>query len=118
MSASVTCLSALVYTSTDEQFLDQTFHWTSGPVQPSLPGPPEPPEDPENPVEEQNDHELSQTDAVKALVRMDTLERLHYLLSVVKPGPATVTSAITLLCRMARHSLNVADLISRSGNLK
>lgn len=117
VSAGVTCLSSLLSNSTDEACLDVTFHWMSGLVQPSLPGPPEPPEDPENPVEEQNDHELSQTDVVKALLRMDTLERLHYLLSVVKPGPSTVTSTLTLLCRMARHSLNIADLISRSAQL-
>ena len=98
-SSAITCLSSLLYNELDEMCLDKTFHWLSGVVQPSLPGPPDPPEDPDNPTPDPTDHQLAQQDVVKALVRMDTLDRLVYILSVLRPGPAAVVSSLTFLTR-------------------
>ncbi|XP_063846587.1 RNA polymerase II-associated protein 1-like isoform X1 [Scylla paramamosain] len=54
------------------------------------------------------DHEVIKLDVVRALVRMDTLVRLRYLLEKVQPEAQTVIDILGVLTRMARHSLTAA----------
>ncbi|CAG0879103.1 unnamed protein product [Darwinula stevensoni] len=50
------------------------------------------------------DAELLQLDAIRALIRMDILPRVRYMLDVCQPAAKTVVQLLGLLIRMVRHS--------------
>lgn len=57
------------------------------------------------------DVDFSQIDLVQALLRMDLLPRLHYVLKTFQPGAAGVASALLVMARMARHSVEAATMV-------
>ncbi|KAK8758439.1 hypothetical protein V5799_003927 [Amblyomma americanum] len=57
------------------------------------------------------DADFSQIDLVQALLRMDLLPRLHYVLKTFRPGVAGVASALLVMARMARHSGEAATKV-------
>ena len=64
-------------------------------------------------VADLTDHQLVMQDVLLGLVRMDLLARLHYVLTVMKLKESVmVTGVLGLLVRMARHSSDVAQLVS------
>nr|XP_037272072.1 LOW QUALITY PROTEIN: RNA polymerase II-associated protein 1-like [Rhipicephalus microplus] len=58
-----------------------------------------------------SDVDLSQIDLVQALLRMDLLQRLYYVLKMFRPGASCVASALLVMARLARHSTEAATKI-------
>ncbi|KAL3240152.1 hypothetical protein MRX96_047981 [Rhipicephalus microplus] len=48
---------------------------------------------------------------VQALLRMDLLQRLYYVLKMFRPGASCVASALLVMARLARHSTEAATKI-------
>ena len=70
-------------------------------------------EDEKRDVTDLTDHQLVMQDVVLGLMRMDLLARLHYVLTVLQLKEAVmVTGVLGLLVRLARHSEDVARLVS------
>ncbi|KAG0437528.1 hypothetical protein HPB47_017400, partial [Ixodes persulcatus] len=103
LDAALAALRALVVSRPQEEVLKRAFLWCLGHRSPFL--------QPAKRVESTNeltDLELSQADIVKALLRMDLLTRLSYVLRKCCPGANAVASTLLILARMARHSLQSA----------
>ncbi|XP_033892509.3 RNA polymerase II-associated protein 1-like isoform X1 [Acipenser ruthenus] len=118
MAAAVHALWALLVAPDDEECLDSTFSWLQGSTTfPLLPSE-KPEEDEEEEGEEEEgvkvaaekkeerraDHDVARTDLIKALLKMQVLARLRYILEVVRPGPRVVQDVLEVLTRIARHS--------------
>ncbi|CAN8022736.1 unnamed protein product [Ixodes persulcatus] len=106
LDAALAALRALVVSRPQEEVLKRAFLWCLGHRSPFL--------QPAKRVESTNeltDLELSQADIVKALLRMDLLTRLSYVLRKCCPGANAVASTLLILARMARHSLQSATKI-------
>ncbi|MGH0184471.1 UNVERIFIED_CONTAM: hypothetical protein FKN15_015059 [Acipenser sinensis] len=118
MAAAVHTLWALLVAPDDEECLDSTFSWLQGGTTfPLLPSEkPEEDEEEEGEGEEgvkeaaekkeerRADHDVARTDLIKALLKMQVLARLRYILEVVRPGPRVVQDVLEVLTRIARHS--------------
>lgn len=63
------------------------------------------------------DVDFSQIDLVQALLRMDLLPRLHYVLKSCLPGASSVASALLVMARVARHSVESATKVLNHPNL-
>ncbi|XP_037073161.1 RNA polymerase II-associated protein 1-like [Pollicipes pollicipes] len=96
--------------------LDRVLGWSRGLEQPSLPTSvdTEPDTDRQYQAEEPGlkDGDVTRLDAVRGLVRIDTLPRLRYILEVLRPSPPAVISAVRLLTRCCRHSLQLASEVA------
>uniref|UniRef100_A0A182SD51 RNA polymerase II-associated protein 1 N-terminal domain-containing protein n=1 Tax=Anopheles maculatus TaxID=74869 RepID=A0A182SD51_9DIPT len=68
---------------------------------------PDDPDDVHN-RETMNDFHLAETDLMECLVRTNILERIRYILFVMKPEGATVINCTKILIRMARTSESMA----------
>jgi len=106
MVAGAKCMAALLYNEEEERLLD----WEVGTRQPAL----RPSSELEE-VERMTDHQLVVQDVVFGLIRMDIFPRLKYLLEKEKGelDNVLVTSLLCILVRIARHSLGVAEGLSR-----
>ncbi|XP_058255897.1 RNA polymerase II-associated protein 1 [Hemibagrus wyckioides] len=122
MSAAVRALQALLVSTEDEDNLDNMFPWLLGmaafPLVPQLQK--EDDEDDEGLNESKKetekeerklDHDVAQQDVIKGLLKMQLLQRLRYILEVVRPSPQTVLGILEILIRIARHSLSAATQI-------
>ncbi|KAK5886336.1 hypothetical protein CesoFtcFv8_017379 [Champsocephalus esox] len=121
MSAAVHALKALLVCEEDEECLDCTFSWFRGLASfPLLPSTQEEEEEedaglPENMKftakereERKKDHDVARQDVVKGLLKMKLLQRLRYILEVVRPSPPVVQNILQILTRIARHSSSSA----------
>ena len=103
--AGLRCLVALLCCQEEERLLD----WLVDTVQPDLAPVIEVGGDEDERIEAEKrltDHQMVCKDVVLGLVRMDTLDRCHYLLTVEKyRDPALVTGILATMVRLARHSL-------------
>ncbi|XP_041131899.1 RNA polymerase II-associated protein 1 isoform X2 [Polyodon spathula] len=129
MSAAVHALWALLVAPDDEECLDSTFSWLQGSTTfPLLPS--EKPEEEEEEEEEEGvkeaeekreerraDYDIARTDLIKALLKMQVLARLRYILEVVRPGPRVVQDVLEVLIRIARHSGTSASQVLDSPRL-
>lgn len=106
MVAGAKCMAALLYNEEEERVLD----WEVGTRQPGF----RPVGDLEE-VERMTDHQLVVQDVVLGLIRMDILPRLKYLLDKekVELDNAMVTALLAILVRIGRHSMGVAEGMSR-----
>ncbi|XP_035388775.1 RNA polymerase II-associated protein 1 isoform X2 [Electrophorus electricus] len=125
MSAAVRALRALLVSHEDEECLDATFHWLLGTAVFPLIPPVHEEEDEEDEEglakskkemtkereERKLDHDVARQDIVKALLKMQLLQRLRYILEVVRPVPRTVLDVLEILIRIARHSTFAATQI-------
>ena len=111
--AGLRCLVALLCCQEEERLLD----WVVDTQQPGLAPVIEDGGDDDEQVEAKTrltDHQLVCEDLVLGLVRMDTLDRCHYLLSVEQyRDTALVTGILATLVRLARHSLNMSARLAR-----
>ncbi|KAI5616829.1 RNA polymerase II-associated protein 1, partial [Silurus asotus] len=125
MSAAVRALRALLVSTEDEENLDNMFTWLLGmaafPLVPQIHE-----EDEEEDDEGLNesmketekekearklDHDVAQQDVIKGLLKMQLLQRLRYILEVLRPSPQTVVDILEVLIRIARHSTSAATQI-------
>ena len=114
--AGVRCLVALLCCKEEERLLD----WIVDIRQPAL----APQDDIDTGDDEEEDvkdgekkltdHQLVVQDVVLGLMRMDILDRCHYLLSVEKySDKVLITGILATMIRLARHSLNISVRMTR-----
>ncbi|MCJ8737002.1 hypothetical protein PDJAM_G00018760 [Pangasius djambal] len=124
MSAAVRALRAMLVSTDDEENLDSMFPWLLGmaafPLVPQVhkeededdEGLNEFTKETEKEKEERKlDHDVAQQDVIKGLLKMQLLQRLRYILEVVRPSPQTVLDILQVLIRIARHSTSAATQI-------
>ncbi|XP_053366569.1 RNA polymerase II-associated protein 1 [Clarias gariepinus] len=125
ISAAVRGLRALLVSNEDEENLDNMFPWLLGtaafPLVPQLhteknndddEGLNDSTKETEKEKEERKlDHDVSQQDVIKGLLKMQLLQRLRYILEMVRPSPETVLDILEVLIRIARHSTSAATQI-------
>ena len=116
MAASLACLTALIYNEFDETCLDLTFQFYRGFFQPSLPtkialAHTEEFKEFREEKDDLKDSQVLSLDVITALLRMDILDRISYILDVLKPGVKAVLNCLRILIRVARHSLDSAHKI-------
>ncbi|XP_032649769.1 RNA polymerase II-associated protein 1 isoform X3 [Chelonoidis abingdonii] len=118
IAASLRALHALLVSPEDEEYLDQTFSWYQGmAVFPFTPNSEEEEEEEEeeltlmektqgkkSKVENKPDPDVARYDVIKGLLKTQFLQRLRYILEVVRPVPAVVLDILDILIRVARHS--------------
>ncbi|XP_011296625.2 RNA polymerase II-associated protein 1 [Musca domestica] len=64
-----------------------------------------------------SDFQLAETDLVDCLLRTNILQRIYFILNVVKPENGTVSSCLKLLIRLARSGKEVALQIVNNDDL-
>ncbi|XP_019824127.2 RNA polymerase II-associated protein 1 [Bos indicus] len=125
IAAAVRALRALLVAPGDEELLDSTFSWYHGALMfalmPSQEDKEDEDEDEEPPAEEAKTKspeegnrppsDLARHDIIKGLLATNLLPRLRYVLEVTCPGPSVVLDILTVLIRLARHSLESATRV-------
>ncbi|XP_070325139.1 RNA polymerase II-associated protein 1 isoform X2 [Odocoileus virginianus] len=125
IAAAVRALRALLVAPGDEELLDSAFSWYHGALMfalmPSQEGKEDEDEDEEPPAEKAKTKnpeegnrppsELARHDVIKGLLATNLLPRLRYILEVTCPGPSVVLDILTVLIRLARHSLESATRV-------
>ncbi|XP_022528268.2 RNA polymerase II-associated protein 1 [Astyanax mexicanus] len=124
MSAAVHALRALLVSPDDEECLDRMFPWLMGMAAfPLLPSGQEEEEEDDEGLDEsmkltakekelrKPDHDVARVDVIKGLLKMQVLQRLRYILEVVRPAPGVVLDVLEILIRIARHSASAATQI-------
>ncbi|KAF4017327.1 hypothetical protein G4228_008666 [Cervus hanglu yarkandensis] len=125
IAAAVRALRALLVGPGDEELLDSAFSWYHGALMfalmPSQEGKEDEDEDEEPPAEKAKTKspeegnrppsELARHDVIKGLLATNLLPRLRYVLEVTCPGPSVVLDILTVLIRLARHSLESATRV-------
>ncbi|KAM9294410.1 RNA polymerase II-associated protein 1 [Gastrophryne carolinensis] len=137
LSASVATLHSLLVSPEDEEYLDMTFSWYQGTKTfPFLPNQDEGEEEEEEEEDDEDindgevakgsnkqakkdkqmskedkkpDPEVAQYDAIKGLLKTKFLNRLRYILEVVRPPPNVVLNILEILTRVARHSITACS---------
>lgn len=123
IAGSVQAIWALLVSLDDEEYLDMTFSWYQGMmVFPFLPNKDEDEDEdveedeetPKNAVDEKErkkekeekkpDPDVARYDVIKGLLKTKILNRLRYILEVVRPSPSVVVNIFDILTRVARHS--------------
>uniref|UniRef100_A0AAR2JP44 RNA polymerase II associated protein 1 n=1 Tax=Pygocentrus nattereri TaxID=42514 RepID=A0AAR2JP44_PYGNA len=124
MSAAVHALRALLVSPDDEECLDNMFPWLLGMAAfPLLPSAQDEEDEDDEGLDEsmketakekegrKSDHDVARLDVVKGLLKMQLLQRLRYILEVVRPAPHVVVDVLEILIRIARHSTSAATQI-------
>ncbi|XP_078089595.1 RNA polymerase II-associated protein 1 isoform X2 [Mustelus asterias] len=129
IAACVQALKALLVSPSDEEYLDRTFSWYLGAsVFPLRPNEVEEDDEDEEDAEEEQlkargnektkakddkkaDPDVARADAVKGLLKMKVLQRLRYILEVVRPVPSVILDILAILTRIARHSSEACNQI-------
>ncbi|XP_037524115.1 RNA polymerase II-associated protein 1 [Rhipicephalus sanguineus] len=106
VDAALAVLQALLVSQPEQALFGRAFLWRHGHHTFFL----RPPTELEN-SSEISDVDLSQIDLVQALLRMDLLERLYYVLKTFRPGASGVASALLVMARLARHSAEAATKV-------
>ncbi|XP_040567187.1 RNA polymerase II-associated protein 1 [Lepeophtheirus salmonis] len=114
--ASANALSEFLYNECDEVCLDLSFNYFKCYVQPSLPtevstrGTTSHAEY-ESEKTELKDSEIIQLDVIYALLRMDILDRIAYIIMNLNPGVGVTIACLKILIRIARHTKQSARTI-------
>ncbi|XP_066540169.1 RNA polymerase II-associated protein 1 [Hoplias malabaricus] len=124
MSAAVNALRALLVSPDDEEIMDNMFPWLLGMATfPLLPSTQEEEDEDDAGLDEfmketakekeqrKTDHDVAGVDVIKGLLKMQLLQRLRYILEVVRPAPHVVLNILEVLFRIARHSASAATQI-------
>ncbi|XP_072170727.1 RNA polymerase II-associated protein 1-like [Diadema setosum] len=127
LSAGIEALAALIIQPGDEEALDKIYTWHQGfAVPPMLPqkreeGDEDNDDDDEEEEEDQKeskpDQHIASQDVIKGLLKMSLLPRLRYILEVVRPSPPAILNSLSILIRIARHSLDSALAVFRCPRL-
>ncbi|XP_072425369.1 RNA polymerase II-associated protein 1 isoform X2 [Chiloscyllium punctatum] len=125
IAACVQTLKALLVSLSDEEYLDRTFCWYLGasvfPLRPNEAEEDDEEDDEELKVKENEkskskedkkaDPDVARADAVKGLLKMKVLQRLRYILEVVRPVASVTLDILEILTRIARHSSEACNQI-------
>ncbi|XP_072545806.1 RNA polymerase II-associated protein 1 [Salminus brasiliensis] len=124
MSAAVHALRALLVSPEDEECLDSMFSWLMGMAAfPLLPSTQDEEDEEDEGLDEsmketaqekelrKPDHDVARADVIKGLLKMQLLQRLRYILEVVRPAPRVVLDVLEILIRVARHSTSAATQV-------
>ncbi|KAL1425176.1 hypothetical protein MTO96_019335 [Rhipicephalus appendiculatus] len=106
VDAALAVLQALLVSQPEQALSGRAFLWRHGHRTFFL----RPPAELEN-SSEISDVDLSQIDLIQALLRMDLLQRLYYVLKTFRPGASGVASALLVMARLARHSTEAATKV-------
>lgn len=107
----------LLYNRIDEASLDALLGFEEGMVQPCL-------ENDKSEIEELGameselkDFHLAEIDLITAILRTDILQRLYYILDIIKPNFNCVQYSLQILTRLARDSVETASRIVQTEHL-
>uniref|UniRef100_A0A131YV41 Rna polymerase ii associated protein 1 n=1 Tax=Rhipicephalus appendiculatus TaxID=34631 RepID=A0A131YV41_RHIAP len=106
VDAALAVLQALLVSQPEQALSGRAFLWRHGHRTFFL----RPPAELEN-SSEISDVDLSQIDLIQALLRMDLLQRLYYILKTFRPGASGVASALLVMARLAQHSTEAATKV-------
>lgn len=67
--------------------------------------------------DELNDFHLAETDLIECFLRTNIIERINYILSVVKPNNITIENCLKILIRLARTNQYTCKLILQNHQL-
>lgn len=112
VDAALAVLQALLVSQPEQALFGRAFLWRHGHRTFFL----RPPTELQN-SSEISDKDLSEIDLVQALLRMDLLQRLHYILKTLRPGASAVASALLVMARLARHSTQAATKVLNQPHL-
>ncbi|XP_070383908.1 RNA polymerase II-associated protein 1 [Dermacentor albipictus] len=112
VDAALAVLQALLISQPEQALFGRAFLWRHGHRTFFLRPPTE-----LGSASEISDVDLSQIDLVQALLRMDLLQRLHYVLKTFRPGASAVASALLVMARLARHSTEAAAKVLNQPHL-
>ncbi|XP_022085938.1 RNA polymerase II-associated protein 1-like [Acanthaster planci] len=124
IAATMEGLAALLVQPGDEIVVDRVFNWHRGmeatPLHPgsSLNDAEDVTEEGEEIQEkDKSDPQVAKQDAIKGLLRMKILQRLRYILEVVRPPAPVVLNALAILVRISHHSKEAAYKVMKSPRL-
>ena len=119
LDAALECLAQIVDNDVEEAALDaQFFIGQDGHIQPSLATAISRDKDFKSEQKELKDVQILNADLVLGLLRTDVLDRLAYLIHVIKPNSVkSVLNMLRIVTRLARHSLDVAFKIAHHDKL-
>lgn len=119
-AAGISALAALLAGDEMELAL-QTAHPWAGPCRPAVASEMHSQEEVRaelrNEEAELKDAELLQLDVVRALIRVDTLVRIRYIVEQLTPPPESVLQLFSILRRVAAHSLTAAWKVATTPGL-
>ncbi|CAG9791160.1 unnamed protein product [Diatraea saccharalis] len=107
----------LLYHKLDEACLDALIGFEEGTQQPCLENDKSEIEELDSKETELKDFHLAEIDIISALLRTNILQRLYYILENIKPSFNCVQYSIQILIRLARDSVETANLIIESDHL-
>lgn len=101
----------LIYNRVDEASLDALIGFEEGTLQPCLENDKSDMEELESKESEFNDFHLAEIDIITALLRTEVLQRMFYILDVIRPSFNCVQYCLQILTRLARDSFETAQKI-------
>lgn len=107
----------LIFNRIDEASLDALMGFEEGMNQPFLKNDKSEIDDLETKESELKDFHLAEIDIITALLRMDILQRLYYIIETVKPTFNCVQYCLQILTRLARDSNETASKIIEAVHL-
>lgn len=107
----------LLYNRIDEASLDALIGFEEGALQPCLENDKSEIEELDSKENEFNDFHLAEIDIITVLLRTEILQRLYYILEVVRPTFNCVQYALQILTRLARDSFETSQKIIEMQNL-
>ncbi|XP_068623454.1 RNA polymerase II-associated protein 1 [Battus philenor] len=107
----------LIYNRVDEASLDALLGFEEGTFQPCLENDKSEIEELESKESELKDFHLAEIDIITVLLRTDILQRLYYVLDVIKPSFNCVQYCLQILTRLSRDSEETAIKIVNTEHL-
>ncbi|CAH0402933.1 unnamed protein product [Chilo suppressalis] len=107
----------LLYNKVDEACLDALIGFEEGTQQPCLENDKSEIDELDSNETELKDFHLAEIDIIAALLRTNILQRLYYILDIIKPSFNCVQYCMQILIRLARDSVETANQIVATDNL-
>uniref|UniRef100_UPI00358FA1AF RNA polymerase II-associated protein 1-like n=1 Tax=Myxine glutinosa TaxID=7769 RepID=UPI00358FA1AF len=132
IAAAAQSLCNLIVCPSDEEYLDKLFCWYLGsstfpmaPMKQEFEDEDDDDNDDNDDLENENkneetfkqhegkktDTDVARSDVIQGLLQTQLLQRIRYILEVLRPGPAVVLAFLQVLTRMARHSTQAASQV-------
>lgn len=105
------------YNQIDEAALDTLIGYEDGTYQPCLENDKSEIEELESNESEFKDFQLAEIDLITALLRTDILQRLYYILDIIKPSFNCVKYSLQILIRLCRDSESTVNKIIEEDHL-
>lgn len=117
LESALKAMRNLLYNRIDEACLDALIGFEEGNRQPWLENDKSEIQELESKESELKDFHLAEIDLVSAMLRSDILQRMYYILDIVRPNFNSVQYALQILTRLARDSLDTAMKIIQTEHL-